>query len=69
MMKKVYQALRDADAVLAIVDCSTEPQETLQSFNMIFENKASQDLPLAVVSILMLQDGQERITLSEANGQ
>ena len=49
MMKKVTQAMREADAVLAIVDCSTEPQETLQSFKTIFETKMARDLPLALV--------------------
>ena len=50
MMKKVSQALRDADAVLAIVDCSTEPKETLQSLNDIFQARQSRDLPLAMVN-------------------
>ena len=50
MMKKVSQAMREADAILAIVDCSTEPQETLQSFKTLFDTKAARELPLALVS-------------------
>lgn len=50
MMKKVSQALRDADAVLAIVDCSTDPKDTLQSFNALLEARLTRDLPLAMVS-------------------
>lgn len=51
MMKKVSQAMREADAVLAIVDCSSDPQETLQSFKTLFETKLTRELPLALVSI------------------
>lgn len=49
MMKKVTQALRDADAILAIVDCSSDPQETLQSFKVLFDTKRARGLPLALV--------------------
>lgn len=51
MMKRVSQALRDADAVLAIVDCSLDPKQTLEGFQALLEARQSRDLPLAVVII------------------
>jgi len=49
MMRSVWQATRDADALLAIVDASTDPGQTLESLNQIFEARESRNLPLALV--------------------
>ena len=50
MMKSVWQAARDADALLAIVDSSLHPEEDLESLNQVFEASEARKLPIALVS-------------------
>ena len=50
MMKSVWQAARDADALLAIVDSSLHPKEDLDSLNQVFEASEARKLPIALVS-------------------
>ena len=50
MMKSVWQAARDADALIAIVDSSLHPKEDLDSLNQVFEASEARKLPIALVS-------------------
>lgn len=55
MMRSVWKAARDADAILAIVDSSAKPKEALESLNQIlFEAKEARMLPIALVSGLVV---------------
>lgn len=50
MMRSVWQAARDADALLAIVDGSSEPKEALQALNQVMEANEARNVPNALVT-------------------
>lgn len=48
MMRSVWKAARDADALLAIIDSSFQPEEDLQSLTQLFEAGEARNLPVAL---------------------